>query len=103
MADKDKSNGGGKDDDKDNNKNKIDLLFVVGGAEKAIPDNNIHHKLSKAAEEALNKTNNLPTNPLEKWMVIYNDSEIDVNSTIDDLKLPNNAKIYMNLRDGQGG
>jgi hypothetical protein len=92
-----------KDKNKENNENHIELIFVIGGKPRTIPKVNVHQKLSVPATEALKLSNNLPANPLDRWQLMYQNNEVSAESTIEDLKLPNMAEVYMNIRDAKGG
>lgn len=84
------------------NPNLISLTFIVNGNEVEIDNVNIHQPLKVSVQKALSLTGN-SGRPLSDWQVKYNDADLDINKKVEDLNLPDGAKIFVSLRSGKGG
>jgi hypothetical protein len=83
-------------------KNLRSLTFIVNGKSTIVEKVNIHQPLHVAAEKALEQTGNT-ARPLADWLVKYNGGDLNLNAKVEDLNLPEDAKIFMSLKTAEGG
>ena len=91
-----------KNDNGNGQQNLISLIFIVNGKPTTVEKVNINQPLKVSVEKALNQTGNTGRD-LSDWLVKYNDQDLNINSKVEDLNLPNNAKIFISLKSAAGG
>ena len=90
-------------DEKDPKKdNLISLIFIVNGKSTTIEKVNIHQPLKVSVQKALEETGNTGRD-ISEWLVKYNDKDLNINAKVEDLGLPDGAKIFMSVKSAEGG
>jgi len=83
------------------NDKKITLIFIINGETVEI-STNVKAPLKSAVEKALQESENTGR-PISDWQVKYNGTVIDINAKVEDLNLPDKAKLLLTLKIGEGG
>jgi hypothetical protein len=79
--------------------NLISLIFVVNGKEVHVDKVNVEQPLKVSVEKALGENSRPPSD----YDVLYNNTSLDINKSIEDNNIPDKATIYLSLKGGKGG
>ena len=86
----------------DEKKNKMTVVFVVNGVDVPV-EANIHEPLRAARDKALAESGNTGR-PVDEWQVTDDQGqELAPDSKLEDLGLPDGARLFLTLKVGAGG
>lgn len=84
------------------NQNQISLTFIVSGNKTEVEKVNLHQPLEVSVKKALEQTGNTGRE-ISGWQVRWNDNKIDIANKVEDFNFPLDAKIFISIKEGQGG
>jgi len=80
----------------------ITLTFIINGKEIIIDNINVHEPLQAAVAKALAKSGT-SGRPIGDWLVRWDDKNLDVSKKIEECHFTKDAKIFLDLKSGEGG
>lgn len=80
----------------------ITLTFIINGKEIIIDHINIHEPLQAAVAQALAKSGT-SGRPIGDWLVRWDNKNLDVSKKIEEFHFTKDAKIFLDLKSGEGG